>query len=206
MTLQYQAFAEGLYDALRPDPFYRTLEQTYGDPAGAREAMLRYYDLSIREGVRWGRLGLPADGTYGISVWAVPLDAAQAARKSEAKQQALVEAMGDTCARCFAGIEASMKPHEQALGLQDDWYLSILGVSPEVQGQGLGGQLIGDVLAEADQIGASSYLTTFTPRNIGFYKKHGYVEAGRFPEPVTGSDFWILTRPPMRSDGDGDPR
>jgi predicted N-acetyltransferase YhbS len=75
-----------------------------------------------------------------------------------------------------------------------------------LQGQGLGGQLIGSVLAEADAIGAASYLTTFTPRNIGFYKKHGYIEAGRFPEPVTGSDFCVLTRPPTRLDRGGHAR
>lgn len=196
MTLRYQGYVEALYDALRPDPFYRTLEQTYPDPTGAREAMLRYYDVSVREGAAWGRLGLPRDGTYGISVWSLPLDAAQATQKSEAKRRALVAAMGDACAECFAAIEASMEPHEEALGLQDHWYLSILGVSPEVQGKGLGGQLIGSVLAEADAAGAPSYLTTFTPRNISFYRKHGYVDAGRFPEPVTGSDFWVLIRPP----------
>jgi GNAT superfamily N-acetyltransferase len=201
MTLLYQGFAEALYEALRPDPFYRTLEQTYPDPATAREAMLRYYDLSIREGATWGRLGQPTDGTWGISVWSLPLDVRQTARKSKAKHQALTEAMGDACARCFRAISASMAPHEEALGLQDHWYLSILGIAPAVQGQGLGGQLIGSVLAEADAIGAPSYLTTFTPRNIGFYKKHGYIEAGRFPEPVTGSDFYVLTRAPMRLHG-----
>ncbi len=194
--LTYPEYAAALFDALRPDPFYRTLEEAYPDPAGARDAMLRYYDLSIREGAEWGRLGEPQNGAYGVSVWSVPLTPEEARRKQAAKEKGLVAAMGEACARTFAKIEAAMAEHEARLGLDGHWYLSILGVSPSVQGQGLGGGLLKPVLAQADAAGVSSYLTTFTPRNIPFYERQGYAVAGQFPEPTTGSEFTVLVRRP----------
>ena len=195
MTQSNTGYAVLLYDALRADPFYRTLEAAYPDPEGANDAMLRYYDLSIAEAARWGRLGEVAEG-YGLSIWSVPLTAEQAAKKSAAKAEALRTAMGPECAATFARIEAAMAVYEDALGLHNHWYLSILAVAPDKQGRGLGGALLAPVLTEADALGVASYLTTFTPRNISFYRKMGYDSAGSFPEPLTGSEFHVLVRPP----------
>ena len=188
--MDYRGYSEVLFDALRADPFYRTLEQA----SPGRDAMLRYYDLSIAEGARWGRLCLPEKGSFGISVWSLPLGPEDARRKSAAKKQALVNAMGRECAACFARIEANMAVHEGALDLHDHYYLSILGVSPKEQGRGLGGSLLRPVLDEADAKGIPSYLTTFSPRNISFYERMGFHSAGAFPEPETGGDFHILIR------------
>ena len=190
MSRDRDALSRVLFAALRDDPFYRRLEQ-----ACTADAMLRYYNVSIREAERWGRLGAPEKGDWGASIWAVPLALADLSRKKAEKHAALQTALGPDAAACFARIEAGMAPHEEALGLDDHWYLSILGVAPEMQGQGLGGRLLAPVLEEADAAGVASYLTTFTPRNISFYAKHGYVSAGAFAEPETGSDFHVLVRP-----------
>ena len=188
-------YSEALYEALRPDPFYLTLENAYTGRYKAREAMLRYYDLSIREGKTWGRLGT-ADGVEGISVWSVPLSDSDARKKSASKVSALSSAMGTACAKLFQRIETSMARSEARLDLESMWYLSILGVSPAQQGQGFGPKLLAPVLAEADAAGVASYLTTFTPRNIPFYERQGYVDAGCFSEPVTGAEFTVLVRQP----------
>ena len=195
MTLTYPSYAALLYNALRPDPFYRTLEAAFPEREAARDAMLRYYDLSIAEAAVWGHLGM-AEGTEGISVWSVPLDAEQSRQKAEAKRTALVAAMGTACAQTFAAIEENMARHEAAMDLSDHWYLSILAVAPDQQGRGKGASLLDPVLAQADKAGVSSYLTTFTPRNISFYKRMGYRDMGGFAEPITQSDFHILVRPP----------
>lgn len=155
---------------------------------------MRYYDLSIREGAEWGRLG-EAQGVTGVSVWTLPLSQDAAERRSRAKSRALRLAMGDGCAELYTAIGSSMERHEAKLGLEQMWYLSILGVAPEQRGRGLGARLIAPVLAEADAAGVTSYLTTFSPGNIVFYERHGYAVAARCPEPVTGSEFTVLIRP-----------
>lgn len=194
--LAYKLFSESLYGALRDDPFYRTLERHYPLKDGARAAMLSYYDVSIREGEKWGRVYAPENDHYGISVWSLPLPAADVAQKTAAKHAALERAMGSECLKAFTEIEASMAVHESGLKLDKHWYLSILGVDPSRQGQGLGGGLVIPVLREADELGVPSYLTTFNPRNIPFYERLGYRAAGDFPEPVTNSRFWVLVRDP----------
>jgi GNAT superfamily N-acetyltransferase len=190
-------YAEALYHALRDDPFYRTLESRYPARDGARGAMLFYYDISIREGIEWGRVCMPDSGQYGISVWSLPLPEPVAAQKAAAKHAALEQAMGPECLEVFMDIEASMAEQEAGLKLERHWYLSILGIDPSRQGQGLGGGLVTPVLREADALGVASYLTTFTPRNIPFYERLGYRAVGDFPECVTNSRFCVLVRDPQ---------
>ncbi len=194
--LANESCAEALYSALRDDPFYRTLESRYPARDGARRAMLSYYDVSIREGKKWGRVCTPETGQYGASVWSVPLSEAKIAEKASEKHAALEQVMGPECLRVFTDIEASMAESEAGLNLADHWYLSILGVDPSMQGRGLGGRLVTPVLREADALGVASYLTTFTPRNISFYQRLGYRVVSDFPEPVTNSRFWVLVRDP----------
>ena len=81
-------------------------------------------------------------------------------------------------------------------GRIDIWYLSIVGVLPDYQGRGLGGELIRPVLAQTDAIGVATYLETFTPRNMSFYERLGYREAGSFEEPTIGDRYWLMLRPP----------
>ncbi len=54
------------------------------------------------------------------------------------------------------------------------WYLMILGVEPDRQGQGIGGQLIEPKLAEASAAGLPCYLETMTGLDVRFYRKHGF--------------------------------
>lgn len=54
------------------------------------------------------------------------------------------------------------------------WYLWVLGVEPENQGQGTGGKLLQIVLQQAREQGVPCYLETENPRNVPFYQKHGF--------------------------------
>ena len=188
-----------LYEALRNDPFYLTLERSCREPGRARDAMLRYYDLSVKEAERWGRVGR-AKGVMGLSVWSVPLSQEEAQQRAAEKAAGMERAMGRDCAALYQDVSRSMEQSEATLPLEGMWYLSILGVSPTQQGQGFGGALLAPVLAEADALGVASYLTTFTPRNISFYERQGYVQAGTFEEPVVGSAFTVLVRQPKPQD------
>jgi GNAT superfamily N-acetyltransferase len=52
---------------------------------------------------------------------------------------------------------------------KNSWYLSIVGVLPEFQKQGLGTNLIQNVLEKTDNLEVPTYLETFTPGNMIFY-------------------------------------
>lgn len=78
----------------------------------------------------------------------------------------------------------------------ESWYLSILGVSPERQGQGVGAALLQPTLAEADARGVPCYLETFGEHTLGFYRRVGFVPAASFVEPLTNARYWVLCRQP----------
>jgi len=89
--------------------------------------------------------------------------------------------------------------HNQLHGVitDDTWYLSLVGVNPALQGQGLGAGLITPVLKETDGLAVATYLETFNPKNISFYKRLGYEIALEVAEPVTGATYWVLVREPI---------
>lgn len=73
-------------------------------------------------------------------------------------------------------------------------YLSLLGVSPNRQGEGVGTALLRAWLADVDAAGQTSWLETARAANLPFYRRHGFEVAGElavFDVPV-----WLMQRPP----------
>lgn len=58
------------------------------------------------------------------------------------------------------------------------WYISHVGVSPEAQGKGLGGELMRKVSELADAQGVDCYLETGSESNRAFYERYGYQVVG----------------------------
>jgi GNAT superfamily N-acetyltransferase len=69
------------------------------------------------------------------------------------------------------------------------WYLPWLGVAPDRQGTGLGGELLRRCLEIVDANHMPAFLETPNPRTIPFYERHGFhaigtAQAGDCP-PIT---------------------
>ncbi len=72
----------------------------------------------------------------------------------------------------------------------------MLGVDPERQGQGIGGQIIAPVLERADRDGLPCYLETMKERNVAFYQKHGFEVV--VDDVFKGElHYWTMKRPPV---------
>ena len=54
------------------------------------------------------------------------------------------------------------------------WYLPLLGVDPHHHGKGLGSRLMKHALTVCDKDNSLAYLESSNPRNIPFYKRHGF--------------------------------
>ncbi len=159
--------------------------------------MLAYYDYSISEAADLGRCVAADAPDAGVSLWSLPLDADAAARKSAAKSAFVRDRLCAGSAEVYERIVAYMSVATMEVTEPDDWYLSIIGILPDHQGRGLGGDLVRPVLEEADRAGRATYLETFTPRNISFYERLGYRAVGAFDEPVTGGTYTVLRRLPV---------
>ncbi|MEO1372754.1 MAG: GNAT family N-acetyltransferase [Cyanobacteria bacterium J06635_10] len=85
--------------------------------------------------------------------------------------------------------------HKQDMSVPH-WYLLGLGVSPNYQGQGIGGSLIQPILKQADEEGLPCYLETDTPGAVRFYQRHGFEILRTSEQPV---EFWTMKREPRIS-------
>lgn len=192
---QYKDYTKALYDALKPDPYYHELEKTIvGNTKEQHEGMLKYLDYSMQEAAKYGQLFTPPHQQYGASIWSIPIDKSQSQLKKEQKQQFLKEQLGDKSLATYLSISAFMSKQTENLVPSNSWYLSILGLSPAYQGQGLGGSLIKEILAKTDHADIPTFLETFTPRNISFYQRLGYKSVGQFYEPTVKADYWVMLR------------
>ena len=77
---------------------------------------------------------------------------------------------------------------------QPHWYVPILGVHPDHQGKGLGGELLRKVLQRADEDRVAVYLESSNPKNLDFYRKYGFEVTAKIV-PVAGCPpIWGLLR------------
>ena len=161
--------AEALHAALTEDAFYIAMETSVSDAThDRREAMFRYFDYSMREAHLDGHLDVHEDSAAAI--WNLPLSGDRARDVKRSKTDFLRAHMGEPSVDTYERVGAFMSNQSSPIISEDAWYLSILGVAPGKQGEGLGGRLIRTTLRRADRAGVPTYLETFTPRNESFYE------------------------------------
>lgn len=196
-TFECRELSETLYEALIDDAFYMTMESSVsGAPGQRREAMLRYYDFSMKEARKYGQLETPNGKSFGAAIWSRPINPDLAEQMAAEKTAFLLEQMGDTSLDTYARITAVMAQQTGTAVPPGSWYLSILGIAPSFQGRGLGRKLVQPTLDRTDKRGLHTYLETYTPRNMRFYERLGFQDAGGFDEPVTNARYWVMVREP----------
>jgi len=197
ISTPYEQAAEALADALMPDPFYRAITMgRLGESRTRRDCLAQYFLYALQEGERYGVVVLPSPEADGAAIWLYPQDQDVQQALAKEKDQFLESLLSKTGYANYKAIIDFMHPRAQQVVPAASWYLSILGVSPRVQGRGLGQHLLRLTLEQADHGGVDCYLETFTERNIRFYSKLGFVEAVTFLEPTTQSQYWIMVREP----------
>jgi GNAT superfamily N-acetyltransferase len=75
------------------------------------------------------------------------------------------------------------------------WYLAVLGVEPDHQGQGLGSAVLKPVLEQCDADGVGAYVESSKERNIDFYARHGFRVTAE-PRLLRGPTVWTMWREP----------
>ena len=190
---KYRHYAEALFRALQEDAFYIAMKASVRN-GSSEAAMIRYMDYSIREAEEYGDVFFPADHDYGVSIWAKPLDQDRGKEKHEKKTAFLMEHMGKESLETYEAIVDFMS--RKAIGLIDEtaWYLSIIGIQPGFQGQGLGAGLINKKKKKTDRMKVPAYLETFTPRTVAFYSRIGFRAVERFHEPTADATYWLMVR------------
>ena len=194
--------ARHLAESLKEDPFYQAISVgCVSGASGGFKTLTAYLKYAIWEAREYGEL-VTIDGVLaGAALWDLPLPPTQ---KQAAEQQKRVFLRGLLPERGYANYQAIisyMIPRAASVVPNDSWYLSILGVSPQKQGKGLGKHLVGKSLVKADMVQATCYLETYKHSNLGFYQKLGFEIAGTYEEPLTKSRYWLMLRVPQSAMG-----
>jgi ribosomal protein S18 acetylase RimI-like enzyme len=184
--------------ALAGDPFYRCISSEFGtDDARRRAALTQYFNYSIRQGARIGRVVHLDEAEIGVAVWVLPQSGEVQEREKSRKARFLRKALGGHGYLSYEQIVGYMSARAGTVLGSDAWYLSIVAVAPRAQGQGLGARLLAPTLAEAAAARAVCYLETFNPRSLRFYERLGFATQAEFDEPRTRARYAIMTRVPV---------
>jgi ribosomal protein S18 acetylase RimI-like enzyme len=185
-----------LVDALYGDVFYQTILVEHETEEARRSALTRYMVYSIEEAERTGRVVTADDPRVGAALWLLPRTPVVEAREHGDKHAFLAGLCGPRGYDQYRRITGFMHARAESVIPDGAWYLSILGVSPASQGQGIGQRLIAPTMADADAAGAATWLETFTAAGARFYQRAGFALIAWHIEPTTGRPYAILRRDP----------
>jgi ribosomal protein S18 acetylase RimI-like enzyme len=183
---------EVLADAFAKDPVFAWLipPQVRG-----REDRLRTFFTSMSRG--YLRLGKPcyvSDDASAAALWAAP------GSWSMPLSQIILEAAPSGLA--FRGrLLRALRTQQQierlhAAADRPHWYLGYLGTRHDRQGQGLGTQMLREVLAPLDTEGVPAYLESSNERNLPLYQRNGFRVVGELRALGHGPTIWRMWREP----------
>lgn len=75
-------------------------------------------------------------------------------------------------------------------------YLFAISVHPELQGKGIGGQLMREALTRIDREKSPAYLENSKERNIAFYRNHGFEITEEIQPAKDSPPMWLMWREP----------
>ncbi len=129
-------------------------------------------------------------GVHGAAAWAPP-DRWKFSFADEARVALPVLAsFGVKTARLLELMIAVERRHLR----EPHYYLFAIGADPAKQGQGVGASLLGPMLARIDDERMPAYLESSNPRNVPFYRRHGFIETGEIH--LGDAQLTLMRRPP----------
>ena len=178
--------------AFADDPVQQWLFEPAADPDAARGRFFRFFvDEYFALGHAYVCHG--ADGPSGAALWAPPDRETLQGARVEALLALVGADLGDDTIPRLSELARAAESHPP----EPHFYLGILGVAPDHQGEGLGAHLVEPILADCDRMGFIAHLESSNPRNIGFYERLGFVTSDSFRcGGESGPLMTIMTRQP----------
>jgi GNAT superfamily N-acetyltransferase len=184
---------EVLADAFAEDPVFAWLIPPH---LRGRDHRMRTFFTSMSRGyLRQGRPCYLTGDASAAALWAAP--GAWAMPLS----QMILEAAPNGLAfgrRLFRALRTQLQvEHLHAGHSPPHWYLGYLGTRRDRQGQGLGTQMLREVLAGADADGVPAYLESSNERNLPLYERNGFRVVGELQALGHGPTIWRMWREPQ---------
>lgn len=155
---------------------------------------------SLRYGQRHGqvfRAGL-ANSLKGVAMWLPPQKpSVDLVKMLQAGAISWPFTFGWSTFSRFNHCQELCEQHHKKLMPEPHWYLMILAVDPESQGQGVGSKLLQPILTKADQEKLPCYLETYNQANLAFYARYGFKTVEELTISSGGPSVWMLRRNPL---------
>ncbi|MBB5874537.1 ribosomal protein S18 acetylase RimI-like enzyme [Allocatelliglobosispora scoriae] len=181
-----QALATTLAEAFDDDPVW-----TWLLPESQRhERLVRIFGALLRFALPRGHVYTTAD-RRAVAMWSPPGEWRLPLPALVKAAPDMVRAAGPHLPRLLGRLGAIEKLH----GRQgpNHWYLEFIGTATGSRGAGAGSALMGQALQRFDAAGIATYLESSNPRNLGFYRRHGFAVTGEHTFSA-GPPQWTLWR------------
>jgi len=186
------AAAAALALAFQDDPL-----QTYvfPDPVERAARSPAHFAPLLQYGLLFGEVlttvGTPVGAAVwlGPNAWEVTPERARAAGLDE-----LPNALGADAAKRFFSVLEAVDPYHHRDVPASHWYVMVVGVAPEMRGNGLGRALLQPIIDRAEADGLPCYLETAQPNNVTFYEHLGFRRLVETVEPQSGLRLWTFRR------------
>ncbi len=184
-----------LTHAFQGDPMF---EWIFPDEIKRPEGLRRLNKVGLEYGLRYGQV-TQTDAARCVAIWIPPGQSMTLGRMARSGMLAAPFRIGFRPLASFAGANTVMdKVHKRHVS-QPHWQLLIVGVDPELQGQGRGSAIVQEGLARADQAALPCYLDTSQPGNIPFYERLGFTIVEEATLGKGGPQAWGMRRDPPPS-------
>jgi ribosomal protein S18 acetylase RimI-like enzyme len=185
---QHDAAATILARSFQEDPLFVAI---WPEPEERARSLLVLTQWNLGEGRNAG-IALVTSGVLGVALAFRSADF----MPGDDTSGVLETQLGPHAWQRFHAVQAFTYADAELLRLVPDphWYLHMLGVDPDHQGQGIGSALLNAVHALADADRLPTLLVTFQPRNVPLYRRHGYEIVATGTEPSAGLTYWSMQR------------
>ena len=184
---------EVLADAFAEDPVFAWLMPP--QLRGRDTRMRTFFTSMSRSYLRRGKPCYLAGGASAAALWAAPGSWAMPL------SQVILEAVPNGVAlrgRLLRALRTQMQIERLHVRQSPPhWYLGYLGARRDRQGQGLGTQMLRQVLAGADTDGVPAYLESSNERNLALYERNGFRVVGELRALGHGPTIWRMWREPQ---------
>lgn len=182
---------EVLVSAFERDPVWQMLFQdaTPAQRIAAFEAPIRYC-------LKYGQVYAPSAALEGVAAW-TPGKLAEMTLWRMLLSGAMGAGlrMGMTMSRKMMQVFAPIEADRKAIMRGKDFiYLLVIGVAPQLQGQGHAGKLLRALFAESKRAQVSIYLETQTESNVRLYEYFGFEVVKEMELPLVALPMWEMVR------------